>query len=407
MKKSILLLAMAASVSFNGSAQNKPGIAVANPNVTGLFVTPEIAAKLIRLELIKLETYTVLDEFDMAGVYEKDTNYRSCLSRDCLISLGEELKVDYTVTGSFDQLGNKIVISLKFIDVHSQGVYKTGMKEFDNQEAELQRMTEILIREMHGLSSPKELSDRLQFKNELITSNNVGKVNNSGPRIGYGFFTGDYLEFAQRPESQGGLDIFPGVSMIGYQIEGQYVGTENFSALVEGVFNIAGLEQGQFIPSIAIMNGFRFGKAGWEFAFGPAFGLKKVSKGFFDKDNRIGGGENRYYSESDYRDYMFDNYSDTLADPSNSQFYGENGEFVVPDASYFGEEYNFDLYHADSRGLVRVNTMFILAAGRTFRAGSLNIPVNVFYSSRKGGGMLGVSVGFNVMKSKKPINPKS
>jgi hypothetical protein len=51
--------------------------------------------------------------------------------------------------------------------------------------------------------------------------------------------------------------------------------------------------------------------------------------------------------------------------------------------------------------------MFIFAVGRTFRAGALNIPVNVFYSSKKGGGMAGVSVGFNVMKSKKPINPKT
>tara|TARA_Y100000385_G_scaffold288456_1_gene355117 strand:+ start:6107 stop:6259 length:153 start_codon:yes stop_codon:yes gene_type:complete len=50
--------------------------------------------------------------------------------------------------------------------------------------------------------------------------------------------------------------------MIGYQIEGQYVGTENFSALVEGIFNISGLEQGKLIPTITIFNGFRFGKAG-------------------------------------------------------------------------------------------------------------------------------------------------
>jgi hypothetical protein len=48
--------------------------------------------------------------------------------------------------------------------------------------------------------------------------------------------------------------------MIGYQIEGQYVGTDNFSALVEGIFNISGLEQSNFIPSISLLNGFRFGK---------------------------------------------------------------------------------------------------------------------------------------------------
>jgi hypothetical protein len=48
--------------------------------------------------------------------------------------------------------------------------------------------------------------------------------------------------------------------------------------------------------------------------------------------------------------------------------------------------------------------MFVFALGRTFRAGALNIPVNLFYSSQKGGGMTGVNVGFNVQKSKRTIN---
>jgi hypothetical protein len=48
--------------------------------------------------------------------------------------------------------------------------------------------------------------------------------------------------------------------------------------------------------------------------------------------------------------------------------------------------------------------MFVFAFGRTFRAGALNIPVNLFYSSQKGGGMAGINVGFNVQKSKRPIN---
>jgi hypothetical protein len=48
--------------------------------------------------------------------------------------------------------------------------------------------------------------------------------------------------------------------------------------------------------------------------------------------------------------------------------------------------------------------MFLMAFGRTFKAGALNIPVNIFYSSRKGGGIAGVNVGFNVTKNKTTIN---
>jgi len=61
----------------------------------------------------------------------------------------------------------------------------------------------------------------------------------------------------------------------------------------------------------------------------------------------------------------------------------------------------------DKRGAKALNTTFVFAAGRTFKAGSLNIPVNLFYSSQKGGGYVGLNVGFNVLKSKKTINQKN
>jgi hypothetical protein len=51
-----------------------------------------------------------------------------------------------------------------------------------------------------------------------------------------------------------------------------------------------------------------------------------------------------------------------------------------------------------------LNTSFVFAVGRTFKAGALNIPVNIFYSSQKGGGYAGFNVGFNVLKSKKELN---
>ena len=57
----------------------------------------------------------------------------------------------------------------------------------------------------------------------------------------------------------------------------------------------------------------------------------------------------------------------------------------------------------DERASVKGAFMFVMAFGRTFRAGALNIPVNIFYSSRGAGGIAGVNVGFNVTKSKSTI----
>jgi hypothetical protein len=404
MKKIIINSLIIFALSFNLQAQSKPSIAAGNPNVNGLYASPTIASKLIRLELIKLDMYSVYDEFDMEEVYATDSMYKtSCLSKSCLVDFGSKLNVDYMVSGSYDKLGNKIVISIKIIDVKNNTIHMSGVREFNDDEAEMQRMTEILLREMHGLDVAKEINDRLKFNNEMITNNNVGKINNSGPRIGYAMMTGSISEFATRPADQGGLDIFPGVSMIGYQIEGQYVGTENFSALVEGIFNVSGLEQGRFIPTISLLNGFRFGKAGWEFAFGPGFGLKQVSNGFFDTDGTFGDAGD-YISEKDWTSIAYD--TKGFNNEDNFPQYFESGTYTAPLPSEFNKDYDFSKEHGDTRGVTKLNTTFLFAFGRTFNAGALNIPVNVFYSSRKGGGMAGVSVGFNVMKSKKPINPR-
>jgi hypothetical protein len=50
------------------------------------------------------------------------------------------------------------------------------------------------------------------------------------------------------------------------------------------------------------------------------------------------------------------------------------------------------------------NTNWVMAVGRTFRSGALNIPVNLYYSGNKYGQVIGTSVGFNISKQKKAIN---
>lgn len=403
MKNSILILTLLITTAFSSQAQTNQSIAAGFPAVNGLHITSEMASKLIRLELIKLEKYSVYDEYDMRDAILKDpTLSKNCLSKNCLVRLGQELKVDYTFSGSIDALGNKIVITMKMIDVNSETLFKTSMMEFENQETELQRMIEIVVRNMHGLNNDPLLVDLLKFKNQPITStNDVGKINNSGPRIGYAVMTGEMYEFATRNTSTGGMGMFPAVTMIGYQFEGQYVGTENFSGLIECIVNVSGLEQGRFIPTISLMNGFRFGRAGWEFAFGPGFGLTRESKGFFDTKGLFGD-EGAYVSQKDWQEYAANEFSDADSYPE----YHSNGWFEAPSVSSIEPSYNFNQSHLDSRGGFNLNTMFVFAVGRTFRAGALNIPVNVFYTARRNGGMTGVNVGFNVMKSKSTVKNK-
>lgn len=358
----------------------KPTAAIANPSIQDLSVTPEVAAKMLRIELRKTGVYQVYDEFDMQEVLKNDAQYNvGCYGVKCLSELGGALKVDYVISGSIDKLADRIVINIKVIDVKQQNVSASLLREFDREEEGIQRMIESMLCEMYNLPFDPDVKAALQFDQNPVVKETYTTINNTGPRMGAAYMLGELNEFATRPEAQGGLDIAPVVSMIGYQLEWQYVGTEKFSALVEGIFNISGMEQGRFMPSLLVMNGFRFGTAGWEFGFGPGFGFKTSSQGFFDTENAYGKGKDYYFSSSAWEQYCAETYGE-IFDP----------ETIAPYYSY--------KEHFDRDGETKLSTHWVFAAGRTFRAGSLNIPVNAFYSLMDGGGYVGMSFGFNVVK---------
>lgn len=382
MKKCLILFALSllAGIKTIAQDQNSPEkytIAVALPNVDNIEVSREIIAKLLQIELIKLELYKVYDEFDIQEGIDSDERFtENCYGKNCLIDLGKAVDVDYIVSASLLGFGGKTVISIKIIEISSGNIVKNDVKEFIEDETKVQRMLQVLIRQMHDIEMHPEVVARIVHDDQPIIKKTVGKISNSGPRIGYSFLTGELKDFAERSEEQGGMDIYPGVSMIGYQLEKQYIGTENFSALGEVLFTVSGLEQGIAIPSITLMNGLRFGKAGWEFAFGPGFGFKRTSQGFFDAQG-LYGARGKYWTENEY---YGTNYSTN-----------QDGEITEP--AYEITE------NTDHKGdNWKINTRWVMAVGRTFRAGGLNIPVNIFYSSMKKSGMVGVSVGFNVVK---------
>lgn len=376
MKTKIILLTLTyvLSLSMNAQEQTKASIAVAFPHLENFDVSKEIVAKLIQIELIKLDEYLVFDEFDMKEATDSDERFLTdCYGKNCLIDLGAQLGADYIVSSSILVYGGKSVITMKFIEVKTGEIYKSDVREFIEDNKEVQRMMRLMVREMHGIKVHTEDLARIKYDDQPIIKNNVGRVNNNGPRVGYSFFTGDLAEFASRPEDQGGLDIFPSATLIGYQLEKQYIGTENFSALGEVLLMVSGLEKGHALPSLTLMNGFRFGKAGWEIAFGPGFGLKKVSDGFFDTEGLYGNAGD-YWSMSEFR---------------NSSHYSYE----------LNNQPGYDISeHLDNNGSTKLNTRWVMAFGRTFRAGGLNIPINIFYSSMKNASMIGMSVGFNVVK---------
>lgn len=364
-------------------------IAVSEFSTNGVHATPSLVAKLTRLELLKINKYVVMDESDMLEIVNPN-ELNECYGKNCLIAMGESLKVPLIMSGSVDGFGNKIIVSIKLIDVKQKSIKLAHSVEFMNQEIELQRMIGIVLKEMHQLEVDPEIKKQLVFRNEIIISDNVGKINNSGPRMGVAFLhAGETYDFYKRNENQGGLGIFPAMTNIGYQFEGQYIGTENFSALAEVIFNVGGMEQGQFQPSLSLLNGFRFGTQGWEFAFGPSFGFRRTSSGLFND-------QGKYITEYEARNADYDNY---INNPANF-----DPETNAPIVEYSPLSKALFSENLDKRGDLKINTNWIIGVGRTFKAGALNIPLNLYYTYNRFGGAIGASVGFNVINNKTNIN---
>jgi len=355
----------------NGQTPNT--IAVLNIDTKGLNLDPVAMGNLVRLELEKTNAYSVLDKYDVAYIIEKEElDISNCYGKICLLEAAKSLKVDKMLTGNVERFGDKIIISLRLIDVETAMVEKSDVTEYQNIQDEIQIMTEISVKKILGLDIDPNLVNLLvNYEDPIISARTNLRLN--GPRMGIAYITGQRADRLMAKTSKGGYDGYPFLSQFGYQYEIQYLSAGNFQALVEFLGMLSGLEQQLFNPSLIFMNGFRWGKQGWEIAFGPSVSMRKTAMGFFDTDAIMGGDANDWYREEEW----YDKFGTDLAE------------------TYDKEE------AMDTRGDLEVGTGWVWAIGKTFKSGYLNIPVNVYVSPNKKGWYIGLSIGFNVSKTRR------
>ncbi len=348
---------------------NQPVIAVLNIDSKGLTLEPSQLGDIARTELSKLDRYQVMDRYDVDYVIEKNEfNIDKCYGKICMIEAGKILKTDKMLTGSAEILGETIVVTLRLIDVGTQSIEKTQVMEFLNLRNQIQTMISLTVKKMLDETIDENVVSKLTKKFDYESAVNfpeVDQLNLSGPRMGFTAFTGELSKIYSDPNNMGGFDAFPLMFQFGYQFEVKYLNQGDFQALFEFIPIITGLDQGRFIPSISILNGMRSNRTGWEFAFGPVFyGLKRAD-GYYDDANTW-----------------------HLRD----EWFLENPDMDNP----------FEIEsRLDSRGDITFASGFVFAAGKTFKSGRLNIPVNAFFIPNKEGHRFGVSMGFNASRFKR------
>lgn len=376
MKKVFLILIMFTCAT--GLTQETTA-AVVSVYTNGAKISPSAAESLLRIELTKTNTHRVFDKLDMLEIAEeKEIKMTDCFGRKCLLRVGQEAEVDKVFTGTIENLGKKIIVSIRIIDVATGNYDNTVLNEFLALEEELQLMVQITLNDALNIENNKDLVSKLKYSMEPLQAPTTS-INNNGPRMGVAYAGGETGKALIAPKDEGGYEAFPVVSQFGYQFEKAYLSSGNFQALVEGLVLMTGLEQGLFNPSITFMNGFRSSKTGLEFAFGPSIRLATVKDGYYFNEGE--GFDNKWHSENDW-------YNETNLVVDTILGYSE-----------YIENPNRVFERADSRGSTIVTTNWVWAIGKTFHSGYLNIPVNVYFSHGKYSWFAGASVGFNLSQA--------
>jgi len=361
------------SASIKIQCQDKA--AVVNVYTDGVTISPNGAESLLRIELTKTEQFKVFDKLDMLEIAkDNEIDFKDCYGKKCLHNIGVLAEVDKIVTGSIENLGKKIVVTIKILDINTDSYDQIAIQEFSNIETELQNMVQITLNKALSIENDKAAMETLVYFNQPPKTPTV-QISNSGPRMGLAMVGGDLQEVLTRSEEEGGYEAIPILSQFGYQFEQVYLSSGNFQALAEGMVLMTGLEQGLFNPSFAFMNGFRNSKTGIEIAFGPSIKFKREAQGYRDEDN-IWHRSQEWDASEQVTDSAGFTYTDYNANPNPYEI----------------------VTKLDKRGDIKLAATWVWAVGKTFHSGYLNIPVNAYFSYGKEGWYTGLSVGFNIAK---------
>ena len=335
-----------------------PTAAIVSVYTQGVKISPDMAESLMRIEVTKTGKFNVFDKLDMLEVLnENQIDVSNCFGKKCLTSVGSQADVDKMISGAIENLGKKIVITVKVLDVKTGAYDKIAIEEFISLDTEIQTMMQITMNKALGIENDPELLNNFVYFNQPPEAP-VTYIKNNGPRMGMSFVGGDMGQVLKNPESMGGFDATPVMTQVGYQFEGSYLSAGNFQALIEGLVFLTGVEQNMFNPSLAILNGFRSSKNGWEIGFGPTFRLSRIADGYY-VNNDISN--DNWRIDSEWRV------------PANLDTLSPWGGYLDnPNDSYS---------RMDSRGVVRLQAGWVWALGKTFHSGYLNIPVNAFLST--------------------------
>ncbi|MFT5723366.1 MAG: hypothetical protein ACI9JN_000476 [Bacteroidia bacterium] len=300
--------------------------------------------------------YDVVNEKRALLIMDSIKTESSICDYICVRQMCQRTGINWALSAEIKEIAGRIYVITKMINKDPSEPNKVAKMDFLNLPEDAEFMIKLTLQKL--LNIPHDKNELLSLTDETNTSsgrlpNYQQSLNLSGPRLGYTVFTGPSAKILRSSRVDGGYDLRPGFINIGYQFEQQYLHGGSYQGLIEIIPQISGLDQGLFLPSLTVLNGLRNARSGLEFAFGPTFNVAK-----------------------------------------KEQKYQENGIWYRPqDRSNINELPIED--RLDSRGSPTLTANLVFAIGKSFQAGTMNVPVNFFFVPNKDDYRYGISIGYN------------
>jgi len=140
--------------SYNN--KSKTTLAILSIDTKGITTDAVTVRNMIQLEVEKSNIYSVIDKYDIEDILKpSEQNYLDCFGKTCLVRIGKILEADKMLTGNVERFGDKLVISLRLIDVKTETIEIAEADEFLNLEEELQKMIRISINNLYVVPNKK------------------------------------------------------------------------------------------------------------------------------------------------------------------------------------------------------------------------------------------------------------
>ena len=151
--------------SIKSQSEVKSTMAVLNFESVGLPNTSNQLGAMVRLEVMKLDKYVVIEKHDMLEALDKNSiNIENCYSTSCMRKAGVEMSADFVLSGTFEVFGSKLVINYKWYDIAKIRLIKSVAYEYIYIADDLEKVAKVSVQKLLDLELDNQVENLYNYE---------------------------------------------------------------------------------------------------------------------------------------------------------------------------------------------------------------------------------------------------